>query len=65
VAALIGSHATSSLQVGDALLAGQSAEAIGLVEQLLEANEPALRIVAALSSQIRGWSSGEPARCPG
>jgi len=55
VAALIGSHATSSLQVGDALLAGQSAEAIALVEQLLEVNEPALRIVAALSSQIRGW----------
>ncbi|MEI6359873.1 MAG: DNA polymerase III subunit delta, partial [Synechococcus sp. ELA619] len=55
VAALIGSHATSSLQVGDALLAGQSAEAIALVEQLLEVNEPALRIVAALTSQIRGW----------
>ncbi len=55
VGALIGSHATSSLQVGDALLAGQSAEAIALVEQLLEVNEPALRIVAALSSQIRGW----------
>jgi DNA polymerase-3 subunit delta len=47
--------ATSSLQVGDALLAGQSAEAIALVDQLLEVNEPALRIVAALSSQIRGW----------
>ena len=55
VAALISSHATSSLQVGDALLAGQSAEAIALVDQLLEVNEPALRIVAALSSQIRGW----------
>ena len=55
VADLVGSHATSSLQVGDALLAGQSAEAIALVEQLLEVNEPALRIVAALSSQIRGW----------
>ncbi len=55
VAALVGSHATSSLQVGDALLAGQGAEAIALVEQLLEVNEPALRIVAALSSQIRGW----------
>ena len=55
VAALIGSHATSSLQVGDALLAGQSAEAIALVDQLLEVNEPGLRIVAALSSQIRGW----------
>lgn len=55
VAALIGSQATSSLAVGDALLAGQPAKAIALVDALLEANEPALRIVAALSSQIRGW----------
>ena len=55
VAALIGSQATTSLQVGDALLAGQAAEAIALVDALILANEPALRIVAALSSQIRGW----------
>ena len=55
VAALIGSQATTSLQVGDALLAGQPAEAIALVDALILANEPALRIVAALSSQIRGW----------
>jgi DNA polymerase-3 subunit delta len=55
VAALIGSHATSSLQVGDALLAGRPADAIALSDALLEANEPALRIVASLSSQIRGW----------
>jgi DNA polymerase-3 subunit delta len=43
------------LAVGDALLAGRPAEAIALVEALLAANEPALRIVASLSSQIRGW----------
>jgi DNA polymerase-3 subunit delta len=55
VHALIGSQATTSLQVGDALLAGRPAEAIALVEALLLANEPALRIVAALTSQIRGW----------
>ena len=55
VAALVGSHATNSLAVGDALLAGKAANAIALVDALLEANEPALRIVAALSSQIRGW----------
>ncbi len=55
VAALVGSHATNSLAVGDALLAGKAADAIALVDALLEANEPALRIVAALSSQIRGW----------
>ncbi|WP_216907171.1 DNA polymerase III subunit delta [Synechococcus sp. CCY 0621] len=55
VAALIGGQVTSSLAVGDALLAQRPAEAIALVEALLEANEPALRIVAALASQIRGW----------
>ena len=55
VAALVGSQATNALEVGDALLAGRPAEAIALVEALLAANEPALRIVATLSGQIRGW----------
>jgi DNA polymerase-3 subunit delta len=55
VEALVGGRSTSALAVGDALLAGQPAEAIALVDALLEANEPALRIVAALTSQIRGW----------
>ncbi len=55
VAALVDGRSTSSLAVGDALLAGRPAEAIGLVDSLLAANEPALRIVAALTSQIRGW----------
>jgi DNA polymerase-3 subunit delta len=55
VQALVGGMATSSLAVGDALLAGQVGEAIARVDALLAANEPALRIVAALSGQIRGW----------
>ena len=55
VAALVGSQATNALQVGDALLAGRPAEAIALVDALLAANEPALRIVATLCGQIRGW----------
>ncbi len=55
VRALVGGHSTSALAVGDALLAGKPAVAIGLVDQLLQAGEPALRIVASLSSQIRGW----------
>lgn len=54
VEALIGGQTTSSLQVGDALLDGRPADAIALVDTLLSANEPALRIVAALTSQIRG-----------
>jgi DNA polymerase-3 subunit delta len=55
VAALIGGQVTSSLAVGEALLAQRAAEAIALVDALLTAGEPALRIVAALASQIRGW----------
>jgi DNA polymerase-3 subunit delta len=55
VEALVGGRSTSSLAVGDALLASRPAEAIALVDALLAANEPALRIVAALTSQVRGW----------
>jgi DNA polymerase-3 subunit delta len=55
VAALVGSQATNALQVGDALLAGRPADAVALVDALLDANEPALRIVATLCGQIRGW----------
>ncbi len=55
VQALVGGHSTTALAVGDALLAGPPAEAIALLDDLLAAGEPALRIVAALSSQIRGW----------
>ena len=55
VQALVGGQSTNALAVGNALLAGQPAEAIARLDALLEANEPALRIVAALTSQIRGW----------
>jgi DNA polymerase III subunit delta len=55
VEALVGGQATSALAMGDALLAGKPADAIALVDALLAANEPALRIVATLTSQIRGW----------
>ena len=55
VEARVGGRSTSALAVGEALLAGQGAEAIARADALLAANEPALRIVAALTSQIRGW----------
>ena len=55
VTALVGSHATTSLQVGDALLAADPGQAIGLLDALVEAGEPPLRIVATLTGQIRGW----------
>ena len=55
VEALVGGRSTSALAVGDALLAGKPADAIALVDALLIAGEPALRMVASLTSQIRGW----------
>jgi DNA polymerase-3 subunit delta len=55
VETLVGGRSTSALAVGEALLAGQGPEAIARADALLAANEPALRIVAALTSQIRGW----------
>jgi DNA polymerase-3 subunit delta len=55
VQALVGGQSTSALAVGDALLAGKPADAIALVDALLAANEPGLRIVASLTSQMRGW----------
>ena len=55
VSALVEGRSSTALAVGEALLASRPAEAIALVDSLLAANEPALRIVASLCSQIRGW----------
>ncbi|MCP9847215.1 DNA polymerase III subunit delta [Synechococcus sp. Lug-A] len=55
VAALVAGHSTSSLAVGEALLRGDAGEAIALVDELVRAGEPALRIVATLAGQLRGW----------
>ena len=55
VATLIDGLSTNALQVGDALLAGDPGLAIALLDALIDAGEPALRIVATLTGQIRGW----------
>ena len=55
VSALVEGMATNALQVGDSLLAGDAGEAIARLDALLDAGEPALRIVATLTGQIRGW----------
>ena len=52
---LVGGLATNALQVGDALLDGQPGDAIARWDALIDAGEPALRIVATLTGQIRGW----------
>ena len=55
VHALVGGRSTNALAVGDALLEGNPGEAIALWDALIDAGEPALRIVATLTGQIRGW----------
>lgn len=52
---LVGGLATNALQVGDALLEGKAGDAISRWDALIDAGEPALRIVATLTGQIRGW----------
>ena len=55
VETLISGLSTNALQVGDALLAGDPGLAIALLDALFDAGEPALRVVATLTGQIRGW----------
>ena len=45
----------SSLQLAAALRQGQTAQALGLITDLLNRNEPALRIVSTLVGQFRTW----------
>ena len=52
---LVGGLATNALQVGDALLDGKPGDAIARWDALIDGGEPALRIVATLTGQIRGW----------
>ena len=52
---LVGGRSTNALAVGDALLEGNPGEAIARWDALIEVGEPALRIVATLTGQIRGW----------
>ncbi len=55
VKTLIEGQTTNALAVGDALLEGDAGKAISLLDALIDAGEPALRIVATLTGQIRGW----------
>lgn len=55
VAALVQANTQNSLQLAAAIKAGNTAKALGLVSQLLNLNEPALKIVATLVGQFRTW----------
>ncbi len=52
--ALVGGISTNSFQVSDSLLKGNIGEVIYRLDALIESGEPALRILAALISQVRG-----------
>ncbi|WP_269621982.1 DNA polymerase III subunit delta [Prochlorococcus marinus] len=52
---LIQSISSNSLQVCNFLLVENWGEAIYRIDSLLNTGEPALRILAALTTQIRGW----------
>ncbi|MGF1517052.1 MAG: DNA polymerase III subunit delta [Nodosilinea sp.] len=54
-AALVTVSTQTSLQLAQALKQGDTSTALGLVSDLLDRNEPALRIVATLVSQFRLW----------
>ena len=46
---------TNSFQIADCLLQGNLVDALVRINALLESGEPALRILASLTTQIRGW----------
>ena len=51
---LIEGVTTNSLQIGNELIKGNLGEAISLIDSLLNSGEPALRILATLTGQVRG-----------
>jgi len=55
VAALVSVSTHSSLQLADAIRRGETAEALEHLKELINQNEPPLRIVATLTKQLRTW----------
>lgn len=55
VSQLVTISTQSSLELAKALREGNTSRALGLVADLLQRNEPALRIVATLVGQFRTW----------
>lgn len=56
VAELVRCNTCNSLQLATVILQGKQGEALGLVTDLINKNEPALRIVATLVGQFRIWT---------
>ncbi|HEY9610039.1 DNA polymerase III subunit delta [Allocoleopsis sp.] len=55
IATLVTANTQNSLQLAAAILQGDGVKALGLVADLINKNEPALRIVATLIGQFRTW----------
>ncbi len=56
VSLLVNATTQNSLQLATAIRHGDSAQALGLVADLINRNEPALKIVATLVGQFRTWT---------
>lgn len=52
---LVRSSTQNSLQLAEAIRQGQTDHALGLAAQLLDSNEPSLKVVATLTRQFRTW----------
>lgn len=57
VTTLVNATAQNSLQLAVAIRQGNTPEALGLVAELINRNEPALRITATLVGQFRTWTT--------
>jgi len=55
VADLVAAHNQNSLQLAAAIRDGKTSDALQLATELLQRNEPALRIAATLTNQFRTW----------
>ena len=55
VAELAGPVQQNALAIGETLLRGDPGSALQQINELIAGNEPPLRLVASLTSQIRGW----------
>ncbi len=52
---LLQNNSTNALEIGSLLLKGEKAIALTKIKSLLENGEPALRLIATLTGQSRGW----------
>lgn len=55
VSSLVTSNAANSLKLASAMLKGDTSKALTLIADLIDRNEPALKIVATLTGQFRTW----------